>query len=144
MTALICLGEILFLSSTKILRCKVGGLTQNLKYTKLSSTKCVLWLMSLYKCSFYLQVPWAGTTMWLCQCQHPPSLLLWGAGKKLNSSPSQLLSRQTLSFPYHLHKLISGWCLEYCCKIRYMGSVLITLWNVKMSHISTGIKIELV
>lgn len=126
MTALRCFNEIIFLSSTKIPACKVGGVAQNLEYIKMSSTECVLWLMSVYKCSFYLQVSWAGTTMWLCQCQHPPSLLLWGAGRKLNSSPSQLLSRQTLSFPCHLHKLISGWFLEYCWKMRCMGSIFIS------------------
>lgn len=125
MTAFTCLSEIIFLSSTKIQGCKVRGLAQNLQYIKVSSTEFVLWLVSLYECSFYLQVSQAGTTMWLCQCQHRPSLLLWGAGRKLNNKPSRMLSRQTLSFPHHPHKLISGWCSEYCWKMRYMGSSLI-------------------
>lgn len=123
MTALTCLSEIIFLSSTEILGCKEGGLAQNLKYIKTWSIQRMLWWMNLYRCSFYLQISWAGTTMWLCQCQHPPSLLLWGAGRKLNSSPSQLLFRR--SFPCHLYKLISGWCSQYCWKMRYMGSILI-------------------
>lgn len=116
------------------------GLVHNLKYIKISSTVCVLWLMSLYKCSFYSQVSWAGTTMWQCQCQHPPSLSLWDAGKKLNS-PSHLLSRQTMSFLCHVHKLISGWCLDYCWKMVYMHSIFI--YSVEWSRFSTGIKIEL-
>lgn len=42
MTGLTCLSEIIFLSSTKIPGCKLGGLDQNLKYIKMPSTECVL------------------------------------------------------------------------------------------------------